>query len=550
MNGRVVVVGVMRSSPTLFENIPYPGNPTCYNRSTVLPDPPFVAFFSVVDGTVPFLSRTLGVSSWDDDVDVAVDELGNTYVAGSGSLYDYNPELNSNPSGAYVQTNVVEEDMFWLSSAWVMRLDGEANLTWFTPLGGPANEFGAYLAVDDANDFLYLAGSTQSRNYATNANDCNPDDSEFEMPLCELPDAYNQGDLNGVGGDAPLGQAFDGYLYRFKLDDMVLLHATYFGGSGDEMITDLAVDSDGRLYFTGYSTTTDYAANSCIYDAADNDFPWCNANGYFETNPSAHRQFIGRFGMDGALEWSTKVGDRNLYFTPNTLGNGKLAIDPDDNVFLYGTTGIPQTGAYTAPLPSVWSPDTYYRNTHNDGTTPTRTDTYVARFNSVTGHMYMSYFGGLGNDYARGVLATGARLYICGRTFSLLNFPTNAPTDLDHQPYLNETPQAVVNQSADGFIAQLRYDLTIGVREQTASPITQIVLYPNPALEEFTCRVPGVAGLLHLTAHDATGRQVLEIPSASAASSVVNVSMLSTGAYVLCAWQGSTRLASAPFLKY
>jgi hypothetical protein len=163
------------------------------------------------------------------------------------------------------------------------------------------------------------------------------------------------------------------------------------------------------------------------------------------------------------------------------------------------------------------------------------------KFNSGTAHLHATFFGGIGSDFARGITAVDDRLYVCGYTYSVLNFPTNAPVIPDHQPYLNETPQAIVAQNrADGYLAQLRYDLTIGV-DEVAAPRqgNGLTVFPNPACDAVTVMLPdGFIGTGELRLVDELGRIVDQATLLQGNSVFISTYGLATGLYTAMLVQG------------
>ena len=164
------------------------------------------------DGTVLF-STFLGGSGgeWAEDVVVAG---GTLYVTGFTWSTDFplvEPLTASQRRGG--------------TDAFVTRmsLDG-TSILWSTTLGGTLAD--RPLAIDvGADGSVYLAGLTSSLDFPT----VNPVQSSF------------------AGGSA------DAFAAKIDPEGPTLVWSTYFGGSANDAIVDLAVDGSGRIYAAGHA---------------------------------------------------------------------------------------------------------------------------------------------------------------------------------------------------------------------------------------------------------------------------------------------------------
>jgi uncharacterized protein (TIGR03437 family) len=118
-------------------------------------------------------------------------------------------------------------------------------------------------------------------------------------------------------------------VFAMKLDNNGnVVYSTYFGGSGSDAATALAVGSDGSLYITGTTNSADLPVT---------------AGTYLSKLPSTQRgpaSFVLKLNPDGSLAWST-------YFTES--GVASIAVDSAGNPYVGGATGggLPTTpGAY------------------------------------------------------------------------------------------------------------------------------------------------------------------------------------------------------------
>jgi hypothetical protein len=170
-------------------------------------------------------STFLGGSGSDKGLGIAVDGAGNVYVAGETSSADF-PILNAMQPTYGGGT----------SNAFVAEIDSTGTtLVFATYLGGSGDDRAAALALD-ANNNIYITGSTASLDFPT----------------------MNPVQPNSGGGS-------DAFVAELASDGSALVYATYLGGSGDENLYQngtnigaIAVDAAGNAYVTGQTTSTDF----------------------------------------------------------------------------------------------------------------------------------------------------------------------------------------------------------------------------------------------------------------------------------------------------
>jgi hypothetical protein len=536
VNDRLVVAGWLGSDAGSAPNFAWGQNANSYSRPAGVYSG-FVAFLDKEQGERIYLSRTPGQPITTSSIDVAVDGQGHTFITGQGFLYDTDElEGNAIPSGAYGQIYTTQTGDV-MSDCYVLELDPEANLTWFTVLGGPDDEFMGACAVDRNLNRLYVVGSTQSKNVNLN-NLCTHYQGWQQFPLCQDL-GYFQRYLNGIYNDLPPPAWTDGFMTTFDLDTRQMIWSSYLGGGGEDRITDVVVAPNSSIYVAGYSNTHSYNTSTCIPSNNEGGFPACNAFGYFNSNPNQRKHFITRFDWEHKMTWSTKLGDNSL------LSQGspdvKLAMT-DNGVLLYASTHHGST--HTTPLTMTIYSNAYHQSGHRDDFGGS-SDSYLGLFNFNTQLLYGTYLGGIGNDFGHGVTGVGDRIYVCGSTHALLAFPTHAPEIAGHSPYLNEVPQP----QADGFIAQLVYDLTIGV-DEIDLPVTQngITLYPNPANELVYFGVEELQ-IDRAWVSDGMGRIVRSLATTGQDRNVIDIRQLPSGVYILSVEATGGERRTARFLK-
>ncbi len=175
-------------------------------------------------------STYLGGSEDDEGHGIAVDSTGNAYVTGttrSGNFptpNGYDQIFNSGPSDAFVSK---------LNPA-------GSQLVYSTYLGGGRNDNGKGIAVDSSGN-VYVIGDTGSTG---------------TTPFPTTADAYSQ---SLIGGSI---DAFVSKLNPSLQGVNQLVYSTYLGGGSYDLGTSLAVDDYERMYVTGNTASSDFAASS------------------------------------------------------------------------------------------------------------------------------------------------------------------------------------------------------------------------------------------------------------------------------------------------
>jgi len=355
------------------------------------------------------LSTLLGGQGTTQANAVAVDGVGDVYVAGYTDATDF-----PNVSPVRSRSSGVE--------AWVVKIrPSEARILWATCLGGSGDDRAFALALDPAGG-VYVAGWTGSPDFPV-ASPAQPQLSGGrDAFLLKLNTAGNQivfstfhGGTNVESGlalaaysggvwiaggtastDMPvtgaakstLGGVQDGFLARFH-DTGARLSSTYFGGSGEEMVRALALDSSGRPYVAGSSESTDFVLPV----------------GVFQRIPAGGRDgFVLRFNTAAsAIETGTMLGGTSgSLSTIETIS--ALAVDATNGVVVAG-----YTPSADFPVVSAWQ-----------ATRVGDIEGFLTRiapdFSSLT---WSTYVGGINRDTLDGLaLDSAGRIYAAGKSMS------------------------------------------------------------------------------------------------------------------------------------
>ena len=171
------------------------------------------------DGSHLVYSTFAGGGGEDIGNGIAVNAAGQAYVVGTTSSSDF-PTTN----GAYQRGYNGSADIFVL--AYSAR--GQ-NLMFSTFLGSHGVEDGNGIALDSVNN-IYVVGDTNSDQYPVTS------------------DAVQR---NRKGG-------FDAVFSILDPTGSRLMYSTFFGGSGDDTGSAIAVDPFGNVYLTGITISFDY----------------------------------------------------------------------------------------------------------------------------------------------------------------------------------------------------------------------------------------------------------------------------------------------------
>jgi hypothetical protein len=228
-------------------------------------------------------STFLGGTRADFAQAVAVDGDGNAYVAGRTFSSDL-PMLNP-----------WQPDFFAPGSVFLAKFSPDGDLLFSTYFGtGTGHEVPEALTIDRDGNIL-IVGFTSS------------------VDLPTTPGAYQE---EYAGGTA-FGRG-DGFIAKFSSDGSQLLYCSYLGGSGDDTITSIAVDSAGNMVVAGATLSRDFPASSVLGPRGITDM------------------FIVKLDSSGGqMLWSKLIGGKYGEWAI------RMRVGLDDAVYFAGRTGSP-----------------------------------------------------------------------------------------------------------------------------------------------------------------------------------------------------------------
>ncbi len=234
-------------------------------------------------------------------------------------------------------------------------------IPWATYYGGSNNDICYDIAKDKSGNLLITGNTASTSNIAT----------------------------SGAYKTIFSGGSSDAFITKFSSVGNILW-GTFYGGSGN--------------YDDGFSIATDTVGNILVAGRTNSDTGISTSGAFQSTIAGSTDAFIVKFGPTGNRLWGSYYGGSNA-----DMAYG-IATDTACNVLLAGytqsTTGIASSGAF----------DTTYAGNN---------DAFLVKFNSNGNRIWATYFGGSGNDVAKGVATDKiANIVITGSTSSTTEIAT------------------------------------------------------------------------------------------------------------------------------
>ncbi|MBU2922490.1 T9SS type A sorting domain-containing protein [Winogradskyella psychrotolerans] len=263
---------------------------------------------------------------------------------------------------------------FFLSSA----LFGQASLDWLTYFGVQNDSYTysrthpSQVVFDSINNYIYVAGVTSDT-------------------LGIATSGAHQEQLYDYDNNPNFAQHRDMFLSKWDTAGN-LVWSTYYGGSGTDRLSNMALDADGNIILTG----SNEAHTNITTPGAFQEFTVWESGA---TNPNI---FLAKFSQNGTLLWSTYFG-----LGGNALYSG-LAIDTATNdIYITGTSTYEGLGTS-----GTFQPE--YFGGHTDG--------FIAKFSSAGNRIWCTYLGGEDTDQIYNItLSKEGYLYVSGGTISATN---------------------------------------------------------------------------------------------------------------------------------
>ncbi|MFA5062343.1 MAG: SBBP repeat-containing protein [Patescibacteria group bacterium] len=320
-----------------------------------------------------------GSTDGESPLAMTADADGNLFILGNTYSTDF-----PTTTGAYDTELDTGPDIV------IIKMDSDlSSLLAMTILGADGWDEAWNLGIDGSGN-IFIAGDTDTTFPTTTG-------------------AY-QTSTNGLG---------EGFVSKLDNDLTSLLASTYFGGSDNEYVTDIKLDSSGNVYIAGYTASNDIAITAGTYGV--------------DYGGGAEDGFVVKFNNALTHATSTYIGA-----TGDEWINA-LALDGSGNVYLAGNTtdsSFPTTTDAFDTTPNVG---------------PGNNDGFVVKLNNDFSSLLSStLLGGSDDDriWAMTLSPTYDSLYVAGRTYS---------TDFATTSGAYDTTQ---NGDSDVFVTKFNIGLT------------------------------------------------------------------------------------------
>ncbi len=233
----------------------------------------------VIDPLVFIYSTFLGGSELDQAYDIAVDNKGRPYITGATASVDFPTTM-----GVYAPILTGGTDVF------VTKFNATgSDLVYSTFLGGQDDDEGFAIALDpEGKGFAHIVGTTRSADFPTTSG------------------VYDQS-ING---------SRDIFVAKLGRKGSLLLFSTFLGGSSDDNGFGITLDSEGAVYITGSTASSNFPttkhADDRIYGGQTDAF------------------VVKMDGEASSLLYSTYVGDTDIEVCYD------IAVDSKGSAFITG----------------------------------------------------------------------------------------------------------------------------------------------------------------------------------------------------------------------
>ncbi|MGD0871537.1 MAG: SBBP repeat-containing protein [Bryobacteraceae bacterium] len=391
-------------------------------------------------GTALVYSTYLGGSNDEQGTAIAVDSSGNAYVG--GATLSTNFPTSSAYQSAFGGAGGSPPFCCGSNAPFISFGDGfitklnptGTGVVFSTYFGGELDDAVTALALDSSGN-VYVGGNTLSTKFP-------------------VLNAY-QGKYGGAASASaqPVITTGDGFVAKFDPTGK-LLYSTYLGGSGDDAVMGLAVDSTSAAYVTGFTSSSNFPVSATAAQKSfagpatitgERGFVWGDA-------------FVAKLAPSGSsLVWATYLGG-----SQDDAGMA-IAVDAGGNAIVGGFAN-----STNLPVSTNAQQKTFGGNNGPPAFTDPTGDAFLAKVSADgTSFLYLSYYGGNSSDAITALALDAQGDVIVGGATTSTNLPTAgnpAQPAFGGQDIQNET-----ETMGDAFVAVFSGIATVSVTAAIAS---------------------------------------------------------------------------------
>jgi hypothetical protein len=391
-------------------------------------------------------SHRIGGSSVDEANDLVLDDNSNVNITGRFvSTVDFNPG-----NGTHNLSAGSTPDIF------ILQLDKNGEFNWAHDIGAGDSDAGQTIAVDNDNN-LVISGT-----FSGNV-DFDPGSAEFN--------------IYGAGWA-------DVFISKYNSSGS-FIWANSISGPGFITCQEIAIDSDGAVYSTGWFT-----------ESADFN-PTGTAVNY--NSVGAEDKFVTKHNPNGQLAWAKHIGGINLEWSYG------IAVDKLGDVyttgFFYDDVDF-DPGAGTAVLSSA-----------------SLEDAFILKLNTNGEFTWAKRIGGSWSETGYGIaIGLNDEVLIAGSMWET--------TDLDPGP---DVFNVTSHGGSDIFVVKLSQTISNTAKISLPAPL----VYPNPGTDKMTIQLENVLKEAIIRITDISGHQMLSQSIKNTDKVSLNLDQLNTGIYLI-----------------
>ena len=339
-----------------------------------------------------------------------------TYI-GNLSQPDYGGELKVDAAGFLYSARTNDVDHAKVVSVAKMTvaisppaIPGPGSQQWITPLRDDVGvlQLGGLALGPDGTP--YIAGST-TLGLGSNCN-----------PGCTPIGASGELDGHGAG---------DAFVVAFNSSSGAVTNVRYFGGSGADEATGIAVDASGYVYVTGNTKSANFPATVGSYHGGSDVFvarysPDLSTRDMVVLLGGSGDDTSSGIAVDSSGNIYVAMNGASVDFPPDAAGSSAYLVKLGSDGSFQHSTAIGASGHVLAAVQLDKNAQPVVAGTRFESGDAS-VDAFVARISDTGSQGDYQRFGGSSTESVRGLAISGDAIYVTGETFSN-DFPVIGPT--------------------------------------------------------------------------------------------------------------------------